>query len=186
MHHSLFCTLFVINIVAVSSKWFSTCDLYLLCLQFSSQTRLRGKVSEQQHDLEGVSEDTKLGSMTPKLQQSWFGVWGEAQWVEIKTDCPEQVGNKFDLGIFWFRYGATGRNVAWPIQVGVVPNPVYIPVCAPHYIFQCRKRDQDFFADILRDVSLWHGNIKDNDDHLIYILTVALLLLPQVLPLHIY
>lgn len=72
MHHSLFCTLFVINVVAVSSKLFLTCDLHLLYLHFPSPNghREREKVSEQQHDLECVSGNTKLGSTIPKPQQS--------------------------------------------------------------------------------------------------------------------
>lgn len=51
--------------------------------------------------------------------------------------------------------------MARSVHVGVVPNLVYIPVCAScRYCFQSRERNQDNFVAVPCDISLWHGNIR--------------------------
>lgn len=66
--------------------------------------------------------------------------------------------------------------------MGVVPNPLYNPLCAPpDGIFQRREGNQDCSVAVHCDISSWHDNIKGSEGHLGYVFSAALLPLPQAL-----
>lgn len=73
-------------------------------------------------------------------------------------------------------------SVVSSVGLRVVPNPSYIPVCAPpDAIFQRRERDEDCSVAVLCDIILWHDNIKGSEGHLGYVFSAALLPSPQAL-----
>lgn len=64
----------------------------------------------------------------------------------------------------------------WFVPVGVVCNPVYIPVCAPcGDLFQSSERSQDSSVAVMCDISLWHDNTKGNENTFGCVFSVALL-----------